>query len=217
MKAPPANSSLPGVVSIKIRKESAPYYLMHGQQRQSHTRMRDFTDAESDRCIVRVTLSETGRRGAAFSKCERYRYLLWRQWSPERYSATFLMLNPSTADENANDPTVERCERRARAWGFGGLRVVNIFGLRSTDPGALYECDDPVGPDNDAAIELACENTSLIVCAWGAHGRHLGRGAAVVERLKSYGWPLHALRVNRDGTPAHPLYLPYSLEPTPFS
>lgn len=84
--------------------------------------------------------------GAAFSPCRRYRYRLWRTWG-DAAPAVFVMLNPSTADEIENDPTVERCERRARAMGFGGLRVANIFSLRSTDPTALYTSDDPVGPE----------------------------------------------------------------------
>ena len=98
--------------------------------------------------------------GATFSPCRRYRYTLWRQWD-ERPPATFIMLNPSTADETANDPTVERCQRRAQAMGYGGVRVANIFALRSTDPRALYTAEDPVGPENDHALLTLARQPAL--------------------------------------------------------
>lgn len=105
--------------------------------------------------------------GAVFSPCEQYRYKLWRIWDKSIPPMVFVMLNPSTADELQNDPTVERCERRARSMGFGGLRVANIFAWRDTDPTALYALNDPVGPDNDAAIQESVLGAGLVVCAWG--------------------------------------------------
>lgn len=152
--------------------------------------------------------------GAHFSDCRLYRYRLWRYWDEAVAPATFIMLNPSTADEVANDPTVERCERRAREWGYGGLRVVNLFALRSPDPRALYASPDPIGSANDAAIMDATDEAGIVICAWGAHGKHLQRGAAVHRLLRdTCRVKPHALRINGDGTPAHPLYLPYSLKP----
>ena len=56
---------------------------------------------------------------AIYSDCERYRYTLRREWGGGSGGVTFVMLNPSTATEVQNDPTVERCERRARAMGLG--------------------------------------------------------------------------------------------------
>lgn len=114
--------------------------------------------------------------GAAFSPCRKYRYQLWRQWDRSSLSAVFVMLNPSTADETENDPTVERCERRARAMGFGGVRVANIFALMSTDPAALRGHRDPVGPDNDAAILQSVAGAGIVICAWGAMGKLHQRG-----------------------------------------
>lgn len=118
----------------------------------------------------------TNLSGARFSPCRRYRYLLWRGWDATKPSATFVMLNPSTADEVDNDPTVERCQQRAIQMGYGGLRVANIFAFRSPDPRALYREAEPVGDENDAAIIQAAQGAGIVVCAWGTHGMHLGRG-----------------------------------------
>ena len=79
------------------------------------------------------------KSGAQFSACNRYRYRLWRIWDESRKPLVMVMLNPSMANADQNDPTVERCQRRALKMGFGGLRVVNIFALVSTDPAALYQ------------------------------------------------------------------------------
>lgn len=154
--------------------------------------------------------------GAVFSPCRRYRYRLWRTWEPAKPPVTFVMLNPSTADEVSNDPTVERCQRRAVAMGYGGLRVANIFALRSTDPGALYAEPDPVGPDNDAAIIEQAQESGLVVCAWGTHGNLQQRGAAVLDLLRAHAVvPCHLGR-NADGSPKHPLYVSYTVAPQPF-
>ena len=93
---------------------------------------------------------------AVYSECERYRYSLTRIWDQTGQRVMFVMLNPSTATEVQNDPTVERCERRARALGFGGFRVTNIFAWRDTDPRQMRAAADPVGPGNDAAILEGC-------------------------------------------------------------
>ena len=129
----------------------------------------------------------------------------------------FVMLNPSTADEVANDPTVERCERRARMWNYGGLIVTNIFAWRSTDPGELRRIDDPVGPDNDQALVESAHRAQLVVCAWGNHGSHRGRSAEVRALLARHGIACHALRVSeKTGEPWHPLYLGYDIQPQPW-
>jgi hypothetical protein len=150
---------------------------------------------------------------AEYSDCERYRYSLTRIWDPSGGRALFVMLNPSTATETQNDPTVERCERRARALGYGGFRVCNIFAWRDTDPRAMRAAADPVGPDNDRAIAAACGWADAVVCAWGTHGAHLDRGAAVEALVRASGAaPLH-LGLTRDGHPRHPLYVAYSQQP----
>jgi len=128
----------------------------------------------------------------------------------------FIMLNPSTADEATNDPTVERCQRRAVNMGYGGLRVANIFALRSTDPNALYECDDPIGKENDNAILESIDEAGLVICAWGGHGNLNNRGEAVIQLVRSANVIPYYLVMNMDGTPKHPLYVGYNEHPKPF-
>lgn len=151
---------------------------------------------------------------AVYSDCEAYRYLLTRVWDGALPRALFVMLNPSTATEVQNDPTVERCERRARALGFGAFRVTNIFAFRATDPRAMRAVADPVGPDNDAAIRESVDwaggPADRIVCAWGTHGAHLNRGAAVAQLLRESGRDLHHLGLTAAGAPKHPLYIGYA-------
>jgi len=157
---------------------------------------------------------------AVYSDCEHYRYLLTRVWDETKPRALFVMLNPSTATEVQNDPTVERCERRARALGFGAFRVTNIFAWRATDPKEMRAQADPVGPENDTAIlesvAWAGGPGDRIVCAWGAHGAHLGRGVAVERLLRATGRELHHLGLTRAGDPKHPLYIGYDRQPEPW-
>ena len=154
---------------------------------------------------------------AIYSDCECYRYALTRVWQADGAKALFVMLNPSTATEVQNDPTVERCERRARALGFGAFRVCNIFAWRETDPKKMRAAADPVGPDNDAAILDGCIWADRIICAWGAHGAHLDRGSAVERLMRAQPKPLYALGLTRQGHPRHPLYIGYSTAPEPWS
>lgn len=152
--------------------------------------------------------------GAVFSECETYRYRLWRIWDESKPKACFVMLNPSQATELILDPTVSRCKKRAEALGYGGLEVVNIFALRSTDPRKLYVTHDPVGDGNSAAICEAVKNCAIAICAWGAHGKLHAMGEIIRDILTdNFPDKTHYLKLNSDGSPAHPLYLPYSLEP----
>lgn len=152
---------------------------------------------------------------AVYSDCERYRYLLTRVWAPGP-KALFIMLNPSTATEVQNDPTVERCERRARSLGFGAFRVTNIFAYRATDPKVMRAQDDPVGPDNDAAILDSLGWADTVVCAWGNHGLHRNRGAEVEALLRRTNTALTHLGLTGHGQPRHPLYVGYDQRPQPW-
>ncbi len=154
--------------------------------------------------------------GAQFSACRRWRTLLWRRWDAARPVANFLMLNPSTADERVLDPTCARARDYAERWGYGALLVTNVFAWRATDPGGMKAAADPVGLGNDAAILRAARHAQLVVCAWGNHGLHLARSDAVRRLLHGAGVALHVLRLNANGEPAHPLYLPGRLRPRPW-
>jgi hypothetical protein len=150
---------------------------------------------------------------AIYSDCEAYRYALTRVWDPDGGKALFIMLNPSTATEVQNDPTVERCERRARTLGFGAFRVLNIFAYRATDPREMRAVADPVGPENDATIRDSLPWADRVICAWGTHGAHLNRGPEVEAMLRASGIPLFHLGLSKDGHPKHPLYIGYKVQP----
>lgn len=154
--------------------------------------------------------------GATFSECRTYRYALWRRWS-EGPAMLWIMLNPSTADETRNDPTVERCQRRAEQAAYGAVWVANIFALRSTDPAALYRHRDPVGPENNDHIGALARDAGLVVCGWGNHGTHMARGADVMTRLQAAGHEPHCLRMTGKRQPGHPLYIGYDVEPKPIT
>lgn len=157
--------------------------------------------------------------GATFSPCKTYRYSLWRCWD-NWPPLCFVLLNPSTADETRNDPTVERCQRRAYTMGFGGLIVVNLFAYRATDPEALTIAlaggVDIIGPDNDQAILTACAKSSCIIAGWGTWGRLNNRGATVRKMLVDHGERLEHLGLTAGGEPRHPLYVGYDVTPRPL-
>jgi len=150
--------------------------------------------------------------GAVFSDDKKYRYVLWRDWNPKKAAALFIMLNPSTADEVVNDPTVERCERRTRELGFGGLIVCNLFAFRSTDPKVMVKEADPIGPDNNYHILRELRKSSIVVCAWGTLGKLKDRQNKVLELIRMAGHTPHCLVLNKDGTPKHPLYVSYDTQ-----
>lgn len=147
---------------------------------------------------------------ATFSPCEQYRYLLSREWDLVKPAVAFIGLNPSTADETADDPTVRRCINYAKGWGFGALRMLNIFAFRATDPKVMKAEHYPVGPSNDLHIESVAREVSMIVCAWGGHGGHRCRDLDVIKLLS--GFDLKCLSITKGGRPGHPLYLRKDLE-----
>lgn len=168
--------------------------------------------------VLPDTVTRTHQKGdaassAVYSPCEQFRYLLTREWQTGGRRAVFVMLNPSTATETQNDPTVERCERRARTLGFGAFRVCNIFAFRATDPRVMRAVADPVGPLNDAAIAASVDWADQVICAWGTHGAHMGRGAQVEALLRNAGAALWHLGLTKDGHPKHPLYIGYDRQP----
>lgn len=149
---------------------------------------------------------ETGF-GAVFSSCRTWRYLLWRIAGPRAKLAGMGMLNPSTADHRKDDPTIRQCRARARQARLGGVLVWNLFAFRATLPADLKCADDPVGPDNDAAIELALGLAGRTILGWGNHGTHLGRDREVLALCELTGARFDVLGITRTGQPRHPLYL----------
>jgi len=145
---------------------------------------------------------------AVYSPCERYRYVLERQWSAAP-PVLFVMLNPSTATETANDPTIERCERRARAMGHGGLLIGNLFAWRATRPADLRAASDPVGPENDALLAELLARAGRTIAAWGVHGALDG----AAERFAARDAELWHLGLTKAGHPRHPLYVSYAVLP----
>ena len=166
----------------------------------------------------RVMITRTHTKGdapssALYSDCETYRYALTRVWDAALPKVMFVMLNPSKATEVQNDPTIERCERRARALGFGGFRATNIFAYRATDPRDMRAAKDPEGPDNVQVLRDGMIWADTVICAWGTHGEHKGQGPKVAELLRETGKPLFHLGLSKAGHPKHPLYIAYSQQP----
>ncbi|PJE30525.1 hypothetical protein PSM7751_03162 [Pseudooceanicola marinus] len=153
---------------------------------------------------------------ALYSPCGHYRYALTRVWDAAAPRLLYVMLNPSTATEQQNDPTIERCERRARTLGYGGFRACNIFAWRETSPALLKKAADPIGPANDAQLAEAARwvgDNGLILCGWGAHADHMGRGKTCAALLRATGRPLAHLGLTKAGEPRHPLYIAYAAQP----
>jgi hypothetical protein len=166
--------------------------------------------------ITRHHTDENATSWASYSPCETYRYALTRVWDDAGRKVSFVMLNPSKATEMANDPTVGRCENRARALGFGAFQVTNLFALRETDPHKMRRHTDPAGPEVDAALLAAASWADMTIAAWGVHGVHRGRDAEVRALFAAQNCPLHCLGLTKGGHPRHPLYLPYSAQPVPW-
>lgn len=158
-------------------------------------------------------------REARFSPCRRYRYSLkivdGSLLNDRERLVMFIGLNPSTADEFVDDPTVRRCRAYARAWGYNGIIMTNLFAFRATDPDEMMAYEEPVGEESTALLYLdiaaECAHAHPIA-AWGIHGAHRDRADEIKAILN-----LDCLRLNKDGSPCHPLYLPKTLTPKPFN
>ena len=139
-----------------------------------------------------------------FSPDRAHRYTLWREFDLTNHAyVQFIGLNPSTADEVEDDPTVRRCIDFAKRWGYGALCMTNIFAFRATDPRDMKAHPEPIGRDNDSWLRQVAAGAGLVVAAWGIHGAFMGRGQAVSAYLPG----LKCLGVTKDGSPRHPLYV----------
>ena len=172
--------------------------------------MTDLPSALQDAMVHRSHDAEGCLSRVWYSRCDRYRYGLSRLWDAARPHVLFLMLNPSTADEHRNDPTVARCETRARAMGFGGVMIANIFAFRATRPVDLKQAGEPIGALNDAVLRHWTNCAGMTVAAWGVHGDHRGRGREVARGIDG---ALHHLGLTKHGHPRHPLYVSFDTAP----
>lgn len=152
-----------------------------------------------------------------FSPCGLYRYTLHRQWefSPTA-KLVVIGLNPSTANDVQNDPTIRRLIGFAKRWGCGSLTMLNLFGYRATDPKQMKIQTKPVGEHNDAHIAKEVAGAAIVLAAWGTHGLHRGRALEVRKLMRDLQIPLVALAINRDGSPKHPLYVHSTTCPQPY-
>jgi hypothetical protein len=171
-----------------------------------------------------ITRSPSPEAGAVFSDCESYRYLLWREWASNHVgdwggktsTVLWIMLNPSTADENVLDPTLRRCQGFTRSLGWSRFEVCNLFALRSTDPRALHRVTDPVGPDNDGVIAERMAKAAIVVVGWGAFSLAQQRVDAVLVAAERANKQLLCYGTTKGGNPRHPLYLRADAELQPW-
>jgi len=146
---------------------------------------------------------------AIFSKDRIYRYVLIREWDLDKPSLTIVSLNPSTADEKKNDPTVTRCIGFAKKWGFGKLLMANIFAFRATLPKDLFNSKNPVGDKNDYWIKKLSEEGNKVVLAYGNHGNFKNRHDEILKMIENP----YCIKKSKTGMPSHPLYLKYTKKP----
>lgn len=153
---------------------------------------------------------------AEISSCGEYRYALWR-WDDSLLAGDgtllFVMLNPSTADGLADDPTIRRCRGFAQRLGYGTLAVANLYAFRATAPADLHKAADPVGPENDEWVEKLADEADRVIVAWGAD---VGPIADRAERVLPQLGDVDALGLTASGQPRHPLYLRADAEPEPY-
>jgi len=164
-------------------------------------------------------------RQTVLSACRKYRYTLWRDWDMDLLTgcandakdldsyAMFIGLNPSTADETKDDPTIRKCIGFSKRWGFAGLMMTNLFAFRATKPEDMKRAENPSGEDNQPHLLQCASAAGIIVAAWGKNGSFLNQDLTVMQWLGGIGAQLHCLRTNGDGSPEHPLYVPYEVTP----
>ena len=160
-----------------------------------------------------MKLFNDNSKGSVISECGKYRYQLWRIWDENKPKVLFVMLNPSKADAEKDDPTITRCIGFAKSWGYGGLYVGNLFAYRATKPEELKKADDPFGGDlNEHNLIWMADKCDLLLCAWGnpTITKNMNRQTHFVKDL---GLEPHYLELTKDGTPGHPLFLPADLKP----
>ena len=166
---------------------------------------------------------------AVFSEDRKYRYLLRRKYVGEKpmfptenhgKTICWVMLNPSTADEKVNDPTIAKCLTTSRAWGYHDVTIVNIFAYRATKPSNMMkfakEGGDPIGPLNRRFLREEILSADTVICAWGAGGSFQGREADIIKGLGKTGTKAWCLGFTKEKAPRHPLYVSKKEKLYPF-
>lgn len=179
-------------------------------------------------------MSTTQTRETLFNEDRTHRFTLWREFDCGLSGESlvkdgntfkpgyvqFIGLNPSTADEKLDDPTIRRCIGYVRAWGYGALCMTNLFSFRATDPKDMLAHDEPIemAIRNAQEVEKIAEGAALIICAWGTLGSHKTRAAKFIKHLRDVRkFTIYHLGLNGDGSPKHPLYLSKTLKPIPYA
>lgn len=153
---------------------------------------------------------------AILDQSRKYRYVLKRQWGDNGNNfINFVLLNPSTADETKDDPTIIACIKIAQNLGYDGLWVTNLFAFRATEPSDLKKYTEPIGEQNDQYLTDCAKRSKIVVIAWGNHGDFLGRDQDVIKLLSKIQTP-HCLEITKLGNPKHPLYIKRTAKLFPF-
>ncbi len=150
------------------------------------------------------------KNGADFSKDLQYRYALWRIWDESKPLIMFIGLNPSTANQVDDDPTIRRVKRFAQDWGYGGVYMANLFAFVTPYPVELKLVRDPIG-DNDMYLDIISKKCDKIIFAWGNFKEATERAEKVASMFNG-----DALMLNQNGTPRHPLYVKADVVPVPY-
>lgn len=141
--------------------------------------------------------------GAMFSNCRNYRYSLWRIWDYSKPIVMLIGLNPSTANEITNDPTIRRLYKLVYNNGYGGFFMMNLFAWISPYPDSLVTVDDPVG-ENDKWLKVVAGRCHDVCFCWGNFKQATERAEHIKGMFKS----ALCFDQNKNGSPKHPLYLP---------
>lgn len=151
------------------------------------------------------------KKGAYISSCKKYRYQLYRSWDPKKKLCSFIMLNPSTADDKIDDPTIRRCIGYAKKFGFGSMYVINLFAYRTPNKNILKEINDPIGPENDKIVEEIANKSDIIILAQGNDGKYKNRSKEILNKLSKNRYKIYCLKLSKLNEPCHPLYLRYDI------
>lgn len=152
------------------------------------------------------------KKDAILSEDRKYRYVLSRIWDESKSMVMIIGLNPSTADETIDDPTIVRCIDFAKNWGYGGIYMLNLFAFRATLPKDMFSTENPIGDENDKFIEKYSKLSDKVICAWGNDGKYKNRSEKVLSKIENK----YYLKLNQTNEPAHPLYLRKDLIPIQF-